>query len=81
MMAAALTLNRLGVSDRELHGYDTYEGMPEPSAQDRSSAYDGYSIHKRWRAHNRSGRAWAGAGSRRSAKRWRAPGIRASAST
>jgi O-methyltransferase len=62
MMAAALTLNRLGVSDRELHGYDTYEGMPEPSAQDRSSAYDGYSIHKRWRAHNRSGKAWAGAG-------------------
>ncbi len=61
MMAAALTLKRLGVLDRDIYGYDTYAGMPEPSTSDSSSAYDGYSIHKRWQAHNRSGRAWAGA--------------------
>lgn len=62
MMAVALTLGRLGVTDRALYGYDTYAGMPEPGAADRSSAYDGYSIHKRWRLYERWGRAWAGAG-------------------
>jgi O-methyltransferase len=34
MMAAALTLLRLGVTDRELYLYDTFSGMPPPSEED-----------------------------------------------
>ena len=34
MMAVAMTLLRLGVTDRELYLYDTFEGMTEPGAQD-----------------------------------------------
>lgn len=34
MMAVALTLLRLGVRDRELYLFDTFEGMTEPGAQD-----------------------------------------------
>jgi len=34
MMAAALTLLRLGVTDRELYLFDTFEGMTEPGAED-----------------------------------------------
>jgi O-methyltransferase len=34
MMAAALTLLRLGVTDRELYLYDTFAGMPPPSEAD-----------------------------------------------
>jgi O-methyltransferase len=34
MMAAALTLKSLGVNDRKLHLFDTFEGMTEPSAVD-----------------------------------------------
>jgi hypothetical protein len=34
MMAAALTLLRLGVTDRELFLYDTFAGMPPPSDAD-----------------------------------------------
>lgn len=36
MMAAALTLLELGVRDRRLHLFDTYEGMPPPSPADVS---------------------------------------------
>jgi O-methyltransferase len=60
MMAAALTLNRLGDADRELYLFDTFDGMTEPGDADVPSPYDGYSMHKRWRRHNRSGTAWAG---------------------
>jgi O-methyltransferase len=60
MMAAALTLLRLGVTDRDLYLFDTFSGMPEPSAQDAPSPYDGYSPHKRWRRQTRLGRQWAG---------------------
>ena len=60
MMAAALTLMRLGESDRDLHLFDTFRGMPEPSPEDVRSPYDGYSPHKRWRRHFRSEREWAG---------------------
>jgi O-methyltransferase len=35
MMAVAETLLRRGVTDRELHLFDTFEGMPEPSERDR----------------------------------------------
>jgi O-methyltransferase len=34
MMAAALTLLRLGVTDRALYLYDTFSGMPPPSEAD-----------------------------------------------
>lgn len=34
MMAVALTLLRLGVTDRELYLYDTFAGMTEPGAED-----------------------------------------------
>jgi O-methyltransferase len=34
MMAAALTLLRLGVTDRELYLYDTFAGMPPPEEAD-----------------------------------------------
>ncbi len=34
MMTVALTLLRLGVTDRELYLFDTFEGMPEPGEED-----------------------------------------------
>jgi O-methyltransferase len=34
MMAAALTLQRLGVTDRDLYLFDTFEGMTAPTAED-----------------------------------------------
>ena len=61
MMAAALTLLRLGETDRDLYLFDTFTGMPEPSADDVRSPYDGYSIHRRWRRVDRAGRSWVGA--------------------
>jgi hypothetical protein len=48
MMAAAMTLVRLGVTDRDLYLCDTFGGMPEPSQEDVESPYDGYDPHKRW---------------------------------
>lgn len=36
MMAAALTLQSLGATDRELFPYDTFEGMPKPTDKDVS---------------------------------------------
>ena len=61
MMAAALTLQRLGACDRDLYLFDTFTGMPEPGAEDAASPYDGYSPQTRWRRHAGRGRAWAGA--------------------
>ncbi|MGH9185620.1 MAG: TylF/MycF/NovP-related O-methyltransferase, partial [Acidimicrobiales bacterium] len=60
MMAAALTLIRLGDTGRDLYLYDTYEGMTEPSEADVSSPYDGYSPHRRWRRITGKGGRWAG---------------------
>jgi O-methyltransferase len=34
MLAAALTLVRLGVTDRDLYLFDTYEGLPKPGERD-----------------------------------------------
>jgi hypothetical protein len=48
MMAAALTLLRLGDTSRDLYLFDTFTGMAEPTAEDVSSPYDGYSLHKRF---------------------------------
>jgi O-methyltransferase len=60
MMAAALTLQRLGATDRELYLFDTFAGMAEPGSEDIPSPYDGYSPHKRWRRLTGRGRQWAG---------------------
>jgi O-methyltransferase len=60
MMAAALTLIRLGETDRDLYLYDTYTGMTEPSEADVSSPYDGYSPQKRWQRISGKGAEWAG---------------------
>ena len=60
MMAAALTLERLGQTDRDLYLFDTFAGMPEPGPEDVASPYDGYSPHKRWRRQGRLGRQGAG---------------------
>jgi O-methyltransferase len=57
MMAAALTLLRLGDTGRDLYLFDTFRGMPEPGQADRPSPYDGYSPHKRWQRKRRRG--WA----------------------
>lgn len=35
MLAAALTLKQLGISDRDLYLFDTYEGMTEPGEEDK----------------------------------------------
>jgi O-methyltransferase len=49
MMAAALTLIRLGVTDRDLYLFDTFAGMPAPTPEDVFSAYDGYNPVRHWR--------------------------------
>jgi hypothetical protein len=53
MMAVARTLLELGVDDRELYLFDTYEGMPEPTVEDVDFA--GVSAYERWQSqrHNR----------------------------
>jgi len=48
MMAAALTLLRLGDVSRDLYLFDTFQGMAEPSEADIPSPYDGYSPHRRF---------------------------------
>jgi hypothetical protein len=54
MMAAALTLLRLGAADRDLYLFDTFAGMPPPTEEDRFSAYDGYNPMRHWRRRQRS---------------------------
>jgi O-methyltransferase len=49
MMAAALTLQRLGEPNRDLYLFDTFAGMPRPTEEDAPSPYDPYSLQKRWR--------------------------------
>jgi hypothetical protein len=60
MMAVALTLLRLGETDRELYLFDTYSGMTAPSEQDVDSAYDGFSLSGMWQRRSRGGRRWHG---------------------
>jgi hypothetical protein len=55
MMAAALTLLRLGVSDRDLYLFDTFQGMPPPTQEDVFAAYDGYNPMRHWRRRARGG--------------------------
>jgi O-methyltransferase len=54
MMAAALTLLRLGAADRDLILFDTFAGMPPPTDEDAFSAYDGYSPMRHWKRRRRS---------------------------
>jgi hypothetical protein len=54
MMAAALTLLRLDAADRDLFLLDTFAGMPPPTEEDVSSAYDGYNPMRHWRRRQRS---------------------------
>jgi hypothetical protein len=60
MMATALTLKRLGVTDRDLFLFDTFAGMPEPTAEDEDSAYDGFSLAAMWRRRRKGDMNWIG---------------------
>ncbi len=60
MQAVALTLLAAGVSERELHLYDTFEGMPPPTEQDRR--HDGPSAAELLATTSRAGVFWAVAG-------------------
>src|SRR3954451_628097 len=53
MMAAALTLLANDASDRDLYLFDTFEGMPPPTPEDKFSAYDGYDPTRHWRRRRR----------------------------
>lgn len=61
MQAMAWTLLGLGVDDRELHLFDTFEGMPPPTDDDRRTR-DGASAEDLLREHDQSHRVWAYAG-------------------
>jgi O-methyltransferase len=52
MMAAARTLREAGDAGRELHLFDTYEGMPEPTEEDVDFA--GVSLLDQWRGEHRN---------------------------
>jgi O-methyltransferase len=54
VMAEALTLLRLGVSDRDLYLFDTFAGMPMPEADDVSLREPGQQALARWRRDQRS---------------------------
>jgi O-methyltransferase len=47
VLAMALTLLDLGVTDRPLHLFDTFEGMTEPTADDTSAFHDDATVE--WR--------------------------------
>jgi len=51
-MAAALTLIKNGVTDRDLYLFDTFEGMPPPGDEDAVIGSDNASIRAWWEAEN-----------------------------
>ena len=51
-MAAALTLVKNGVTDRDLYLFDTFEGMPPPGDEDALIGSDNASIRAWWEAEN-----------------------------
>jgi O-methyltransferase len=57
MQAVALALLRRGVSDRDLHLYDTFEGMPDPTEEDR--AVGGRSAAELLATRPKTSRLWA----------------------
>jgi hypothetical protein len=60
MQAVALTLMEQGVTDRRLHLFDTFEGMPPPSEKDRRP--QGASAEELLATHDKHHRIWAIAG-------------------
>ena len=60
MMAVALTLARLGATDRDLYLFDTYSGMTEPTREDVDSAYDGFSLRGMWERRRQGDMNWIG---------------------
>jgi O-methyltransferase len=60
MQAVARTLLGRGVSDRDLHLYDTFEGMPPPTDADRR--HDGRPAAELLETTPRTGKVWAVAG-------------------
>lgn len=59
MMAAAMTLKRLGVEDRDLFLFDTFEGMTEPTAADRESVHGDSAEELLRRSERASSWVWA----------------------
>jgi O-methyltransferase len=57
MQAVALALLRRGVSDRDLHLYDTFEGMSEPTEEDRAA--DGTPAAELLATRPKTARLWA----------------------
>ena len=60
-MAAALTLVRHGVTDREFHLFDTFEGIPAPGEHDALIGSDHETLMKWWNKENakrEGGAAW-----------------------
>lgn len=60
-MAAALTLVRNGVTDRDFHLFDTFEGIPAPGEHDALIGGDHESLMKWWKKENakrEGGAAW-----------------------
>jgi hypothetical protein len=63
MQAIALTLLALGETDRELHLFDTFEGMPPPTAEDsRTTAAGSVSAEQLLASSDRESSMWAIAG-------------------
>lgn len=59
MQAVALALQKLGATDRDLHLFDTFEGMPPPTDKDRR---DDTPAEEMLAKHDKSHRIWAVAG-------------------
>jgi len=57
MQAAALALLDAGVTDRELHLFDTFEGMPPPIERDRR--HDGRPAAELLASQDRNAKVWA----------------------
>jgi O-methyltransferase len=57
MQAVALTLLEAGVTDRELHLFDTFEGMPPPTSKD--VRHDGVSAAELMETRDRTKLVWA----------------------
>lgn len=63
MQAVALTLLALGDTDRELHLFDTFEGMPPPTEEDARTTESGrVSAEEMLAASGKDSRLWAVAG-------------------
>jgi O-methyltransferase len=62
MMMAALTLQALGDTSRELYLFDTYEGLPKPNRSEDIDLW-GHSAYNEWTRHRRTDESsdWAAA--------------------